>query len=142
VDGFTFYNANGIAMIEAHLNRAQLEYTVMLAVLNVQTEFMKSHYNRAQVRLLEDLIEVTLTRATAIPAEDRLAQTVEGRALLWQVHTSLFMAGESLLRERLERDLGLKVRDLFSHLDSVAGKCTIIIRLMEGFNRHPVGVGP
>jgi len=121
-------------MIGTSLNKAEVEYAVMLAVLNFQTEFMKSHYTRAQVRLVEDLIEVTLTRAASIPAEDRLAQTAEGRALLQQVYTSLFMSGESLLRERLERELGVRVGHLFTHLDTTAGTSTIIIKLADALN--------
>lgn len=121
---------------------AEIEYAVMLVILNFQTEFMQSHYTRAQVRLVEDLIEVTLTRTATIPAEDRLAQTAKGRTFLQQVNSSLFMAGESLLREWLEHRLRVKVRDLFSHLDVTAGTYTIIIRLVEVFKKQPIEIHP
>ena len=118
-------------MIGAGINKAEVEYAVALAVLNFQTEFMGSHYTHAQVHLVEDLIEVVLKRTTSIPAEDRLAQSTEGRALLQQAHQSLFASGERRLREQLERELGLHVRHLFSHLDGVAGTTTIIIKLAD-----------
>ena len=118
-------------MTATSANRAEIEYAAMLAVLNFQTEFMGSHYTHAQVHLVEDLIEVVLKRTTSIPAEDRLAQSTEGRALLQQAHQSLFASGERRLREQLERELGLHVRHLFSHLDGVAGTTTIIIKLAD-----------
>ncbi len=124
-------------MIGAGLNRAEIEYAAMLAVLNFQTEFMKSHYTRARVRLVEDLIEVTLSRTTSVPAEDRLAETAEGRSLLQQVHTALFASGAALLKERLERDLGLTILKLFSHLDTAAGTNTIIVKLEDPVAEQP-----
>lgn len=118
-------------MIGTIHNRAEVEYAVMLAVLDFQTEFMNSRYTRAQVRLVDYLIEIVLTGAASIPAEERLAQSREGRALLQQVHTSLFTSGESLLRDRLEHDLGVKIACVFSRLDVRTGQCTLIIKLEE-----------
>ena len=118
-------------MIGITLNNAEIEYAVMLAVLNFETEFMKSHYTRANVHLHDTLIEITLTTAAPIPAENRLAESPQGRALLQQSHAELFKSGHHLLKQRLERDLGLKIDQLFSHLDAVAGTNTVIIKLSE-----------
>lgn len=123
-------------MIGSTLNTAEIEYAVMLAVLNFETEFMKSHYTRAKIQLHDTLIEVTLTTATPIPAEDRLAESPQGRALLQQSHAELFRSGHLLLKQRLDRDLGLKIDQLFSHLDAVAGTNTIIIKLNESIGHR------
>ena len=66
-------------------NKADVEYAIMLVVLNFQKEFMQSNYSHVQVQLLEKLIEVDLTRTAPIPAEERLAQTQEGRGQLRQM---------------------------------------------------------
>ena len=116
-------------MLDTSRNRAEIEYAVMLAVLDFQTQYMKSHYTRATVHLVEDLIEITLAKTSSIPAEDRLGESPEGRAILQQVHASLFMSGESLLRHKLERELGTKIRHLYTFLNIPEGTNTIIIKL-------------
>jgi uncharacterized protein YbcI len=111
--------------------KAEIEYAVMLAVLNFQTEFMKSSYTRAQVRVSDHIIEVTLTRSAFIPAEERLAQSQSGRALLEQVYTALFKSGEALLRAELEKGLGVKVHQILVDFDVLSGTHTILVRLVE-----------
>ncbi|GEM_PF-844265 len=111
--------------------KAEIEYTVMLAVLNFQTEFMKSTYTRAQVHISDHIIEATLTRSASVPAEERLAQSQEGRALLEQVYTALFKSGEALLRAEIEKRLGVKVHQIFVDFDVLSGAHTILFRLAE-----------
>ena len=41
-------------------NKAEVEYAVMLAVLDFHTEFMKSNYAHVQVQMQDGVIEVTL----------------------------------------------------------------------------------
>lgn len=115
-------------MIGLSRNVAEIEYAVMLAVLNFQTQFMKSTYQRASVQMHDQAIEVTLTRTAAIPAEDSLAQTAKGRELLEQVHGELFRSGEDLLRTELGKALQMKVKAITSRLDAAAGTTTITIR--------------
>jgi uncharacterized protein YbcI len=115
-------------MIGAGFNRAEVEYAVTLAVLNFQTEFMKSHYSRVQVQVSDDFIEVILTRSAPIPAEEKLARSPGGQALLRQFHQAMFESCRDLLRERIERAIGMKVERIVSDLDLTAGKSTLLIR--------------
>ena len=112
-------------------NKADVEYAVMLAVLNFQKEFMQSNYSHVQVQLLESLIEVDLTRTAPIPAEERLAQTQEGQAQLRQMHQALFTAGQDILKKQLEKILGRKIYEMVTDLEPLSGKNTIVIRLEE-----------
>jgi uncharacterized protein YbcI len=121
----------GPAMIETSRNTAELEYAVMLAVLNFQSQFLKSCYRQARVQVRNHEIEVTLTKTTTIPAEESLAQTADGRELLEQVHGELFRSGEALLRGEIERVLNAKVGPITSRLDAAAGITTITIHLQE-----------
>lgn len=41
------------------VNKAEIEYAVMLAVLDFQTEFMKSSYSHVQAHVYDELIDVT-----------------------------------------------------------------------------------
>lgn len=118
-------------MIGTSRNTAEVEYAVMLAVLNFQTQFMKSSYQRARVQVRDGAIDVTLTRTATIPAEDSLARSEEGRDLLEQVHGELFRSGEALLRGEIERALNAKVGAITSRLDAAAGITTITIHLQE-----------
>ena len=115
-------------MIGVGFNTAEVEYAVTLAVLNFQTEFMKSNYSRVQVHAFDDLIEVVLTRSAPIPAEEELARSSGGQALLRQFHQAMFDSCRDLLRERIEQAIGAKVESIISDLDPTAGKNTIIIR--------------
>lgn len=109
-------------------NKADVEYAVMLAVLNFQKEFMQSNYSHVQVQLLENLIEVDLTRTTSIPAEERLAQSQEGQTQLRQMHQALFSAGRDILQEKLESILGGKIYEMATDLEPLSGKNTLTIR--------------
>ena len=112
-------------------NKADVEYAVMLAVLNFQKEFMRSHYSHLQVRLRENLIEVDLTRTAPIPAEERLAQTQEGRGQLRQMHQALFTAGQDILKKQLEEILGGKIYEMVTDLEPLSGKNTLVIRFND-----------
>ena len=109
--------------------KADIEYAVMLAVLNFQKEFMQSNYSHVQVQLLENLAKVDLTRTAPIPAEERLAQTQEGQTQLRQMHQALFTAGQDILKQQLEDILGRKIHEMVTDLEPLSGKNTITIRL-------------
>jgi len=112
-------------------NKADIEYAVMLAVLNFQKEFMQSRYSLIQVQLRENFLEVDLTRTAPSPAEQRLAQTQEGRDQLRRMHQALFTAGEDILKEQLEELLAGKIYEMVTDLDPLSGKNTIVIRFNE-----------
>ena len=117
--------------------KADIEYAVMLAVLNFQKEFMQSNYSLVQVQLRENLIEVDLTRTAPVPAEQRLAQTQEGRDQLRQMHQALFTAGQDILKKQLEEILGRKIYEMVTDLEPLSGKNTIIIRLNKAIGSPP-----
>lgn len=112
-------------------NKADVEYAVMLTVLNFQKEFMQSHYSHIQVWLRENCIEVDLTRTAPIPAEEQLAKTQDGRAQLRQMHQALFTAGQDILKKQLEAILGSKIYEMVTDLEPLSGKNTIVIKLEE-----------
>lgn len=112
-------------------NTADIEYAVMLAVLNFQSQFMKSCYRQARVDVADDVIHVTLTKSSVVAAEGRSGEAPEGRAMVEGTHTELFQSGEALLRAELERVLGVRISHLASRLDTAAGTNSIIIKLAE-----------
>lgn len=118
-------------MIGAGVNKAEVEYAVMLAVLDFQTEFMKSQYSRVRVQVFDKLIEVTLTRSAPIPAEEELAKSPGGQILLRQFHQAIFDSCRDLLRTKIERVIGAKVENIISDLDLTAGKSTLFIKLHQ-----------
>jgi len=118
-------------------NKADVEHAVMLAVVNFQKEFMQSNYSHVQVRLRETLLEVDLTRAVPIPAEERLAQSQEGRAQLRQMNQALFIGGRDMLRKELEDILGGAIYEMSTDLDPLSGKKTMVIRFDVAYNSRP-----
>ena len=112
-------------------NKADIEYAVMLAVLNFQKEFLQSRYSHPQVRLSENLIEVDLTRTAPIPAEERLAQTQKGRTQLKQIHQAFFGAGQDILKKQLEAILGGTIYEMVTDLEPLSGKNTLVIKFKD-----------
>ncbi|MBX3235099.1 MAG: DUF2294 family protein [Nitrospiraceae bacterium] len=118
-------------IMEQTQSKADIEYAVMLATLNFHTEFMRSNYSHVAVDMMEDVIDVTLTRSVAVPAEERLAQSEAGRDLLRQVHEAMMRACQDMLKERIERVVGRRVREIVASLDPIAGQSHLAIRLEE-----------
>ena len=118
-------------------NKADIEYAVMLAVLNFQKDFLQSRYSHPQVRLSENLIEVDLTRTAQIPAEKRLAQTQEGLAQLKQMHQALFTAGQDILKTQLEAILGGTIYEMVTDLEPLSGKNTLVIKFNDAIGSPP-----
>ena len=108
-------------------SKAETEYAVMLAVLNFHTAILKSPYSHVQVHMLDDVIDVVLTRSSPIPAEERLAQTVEGKTQLRETHEATFKSCQHILTEQIERVVGRRVREMLSTIDPVVGRSSMTI---------------
>ncbi|MGE0643928.1 MAG: Na-translocating system protein MpsC family protein [Nitrospira sp.] len=112
-------------------NKAEIEYAVMLAVLNFQTEFMKCAYSNVQAHVVDELIHVRLVRTVPIPAEQELERSSEGHELLRRYHGALFDSCRHILKDRIEQAIGMTIHSILTDIDPVAGKNTIVIRLHE-----------
>lgn len=111
--------------------KADVEYQVMLAVLNFHRDYLALHYSRVRIQMIDNVIEVTLAPRRPIPAEQLLAQSPEGRVQLQQMHTAAFRSGEAQLRDRLQGILSIEVEEFFTQLDAESGINTVIIRLAK-----------
>lgn len=111
--------------------KADVEYQVMLAVLNFHRDYLALHYSRIRIQMIDNVIEVTLAPRHPIPAEQLLAQSPEGRVQLQQMHTAAFRSGEAQLRDRLRGILGIEVQEFVTQLDAETGINTVIIRLAK-----------
>lgn len=118
-------------MVRGVANNAELEYAVMLAVLDFQTEFMKSTYSNVQAHVVNELIHVRLLRTLPVPAEKELARSPEGYGLLRRFHSALFDSCQHILQARIEQAIGMKIHSILTDLDPVVGENTIVIRLNE-----------
>lgn len=112
-------------------NKAELEYAVMFAVLDFQTEFMKSAYSNVQAYVYGELIYVTSTRSTSIPAEKELARSRDGHELLRRFHRAMFDSCQHVLHERIEQAIGLKIQNIMTDLDPKPARSTLVIKLHE-----------
>ncbi len=112
-------------------NRADIEYAIMLAVLNFQKDFMQSNYSHIQVQFVGSTIEVDLTRSSPIPAETRFVQSDEGYTQLRQLHQALFAAGQERLQKELTEIFGEPIYDISADLDPLTGNSTMLIRLVD-----------
>lgn len=123
--------------------RADVEYSLMLAMLNFHKDVMRSTYSHIQVRFLAQAVEVTLTRNAPIPDEEQLAHTQEGRDRLRQAHRTLFAAGQERLKHQLTEILGGHIGELRADLEPLTGTSTIFIAIPEagGTSSRPAQPG-
>lgn len=128
-------------MTPAMKTMADVEYAVMLAVLNFLSEFMKSPYNQVQVRLQGDSIDVKLARSASIPAEEKLAESDEGRALLQRVQEALFDAGRATLMEGIERAVGQRITHVAATVEPRTGWACLKVKLYDAVGYGSVNMG-
>lgn len=110
---------------------ADMEYQVILAVLTFHRDYLHLHYSHAKIHMIDNVIEVTLAPRRAIPAEQLLARSSEGRVQLQQMHAAAFHSGQTLLGNELQRILSVEVDSLSSQLDAECGINTVSIRLAK-----------
>lgn len=124
-------------MAEVAMNKAEIEYAVMLAVLDFHTDFMKSTYSNVQAYVFDELIYVTTTRSTSIPAERELARSPEGHELLRRFHRAMLDSCQHVLQTRIEQAIGIKVQNIVTDLDPNAGLSTLVIKLLGPITQLP-----
>lgn len=112
-------------------NKAEIEYAVMLAVLDFQTEFMQSPYSHVQAYVYDELVYVTSARSVSIPAEKELARSPEGQDLLRRFHRAMYDSCQIVLQTRLEQTIGVKIQNIVTDLDPETGRTTLVIKLSE-----------
>lgn len=112
-------------------SKADMEYQVMLAVLNFHRDYLRLHYSHARILMFDNVIEVTLAPRKTIPAEQLLARSPEGRVQLQQMHAAAFHSGQTLLGNELQRILGVAVDRFSTHLSAESGITTVTLRLAK-----------
>lgn len=119
----------------ATTTKADMEYQVMLAVLNFHRDYLHLHYSHARILMLDNVIEVTLVPRNTIPAEQLLARSSEGRIQLQQMHAAAFHSGQTLLGHELQRILGVAVDRFSTQLSAESGITTVTLRLAKPLQR-------
>lgn len=121
-------------IFSAPQTEADMEYQVILAMLNFHRDYLQLHYSRAKIHLSDNVIEVTLAPRTPIPAEQLLARSSEDRVQLQQMHQAAFHSGQTLLGNELQRILGVAVDSFSTRLDAESGINTVSIRLAKNLD--------
>lgn len=112
-------------------SKADMEYQVMLAVLNFHRDYLQLHYSHARILMFDNVIEVTLAPRKTIPAEQLLARSPEGRVQLQQMHAAAFHSGQTLLGNKLQRILGVAVDSFSTQFNAESGITTVKLRLAK-----------
>ena len=116
--------------------KADMEYQVMLAVLNFHRDYLQLHYSHARILMFDHVIEITLVPRKRIPAEQLLARLPEGRVQLQQMHAAAFHSGQTLLGNELQRILGVAVDRFSTQLSAESGITTVKLRLAKSLERE------
>ena len=115
------------------LARGEVEASLANAVI----QFEKDHLGRgpaeARVFIIEDMILVRL-RGVLTPAEAKLAQTVEGHALIKQVRRQLLEGSRPLLESIVKEKTGCQVVSLHTDISAKTSERVIVFTLTENLS--------
>jgi uncharacterized protein YbcI len=117
-------------------SRVDMEYQVMLAVLNFHRDYLQLHYSHARILMFDHVIEITLAPRKRIPAEQLLVRSPEGRVQLQQMHAAAFHSGQTLLGNELQRILGVGIDRFSTQLSAESGVTTVRLRLAKSLERE------
>lgn len=109
-----------------------LETAIARAVSHHETTIMGSGYADIEVSLLRDVIVVRLLRGVPTLAEQRLAGTEHGRALMRQLHHALFDQYRDDLKGTVAGLTASSIKNVFMDVDVPAGEKVIVLTLSSG----------
>lgn len=109
-----------------------IESAIARAVSHYEYDVMGGGYADVEVSVLRDVIVVRFLRGASTPAEQRLAGTEQGRALMRQLHDALFDQCRDRLKDTVARLTASSVKSVFVDIDVPAGEKVIVLTLGSG----------
>lgn len=111
-------------------SKGQAEAAITRAMIQFEREHMGRGPTDARTWIIQDLILVRL-QGVLTPAEEKLAQDAEGKALIKQVRTQLIESSRGLLESMVNEITGIKVISLHSDISTHTGERMILLTMDE-----------
>lgn len=117
-----FYPGNKV------MNKAQLEAKISESIIKFEKEFMGRVPIETITYIIKDIILVRL-KGVLTPAEEQLAKTSEGAALVKETHVQLLEGARVLLRNIMIEITGCRIKSLHSDISTKNGERIIVFAL-------------
>lgn len=114
--------------------KGELEAELTKEIVRIEKEYLGRGPIDARTHLINDMALVRL-RGVLTPAEEKLAETQEGRALVKDARRQLFETSRSMLAEIVRQTLGVELIDLFSDISTETGERIIILTVNRDFGK-------
>lgn len=111
-------------------SKGQIEAAITKAMIQFEREHMGRGPRDARTWLIQDMVLVRLL-GVLTPAEEKLAQDPDGKALLKQVRTQLIESSRPLIESIIREITGVAVISLHSDISTRSGERIIVLTLAE-----------
>ena len=114
--------------------KGELEAELTKEIVRIEKEYLGRGPIDARTTLINDMALVRL-RGVLTPAEEKLAETQEGRALVKDARRQLFETSRPILVEIVRQTLGVELIDLFSDISTETGERIIVLTVNWDFSK-------
>lgn len=115
-------------------SKGELEAELTKEIVRIEKEYLGRGPVDARTHLINDMALVRL-RGVLTLAEEKLAETQEGRALVKDARRQLFETSRSMLAEIVRQILGVELIDLFSDISTETGERIIVLTVNRDFGK-------
>lgn len=106
--------------------KGQREAEFTKAIVKLEKDYLGRGPLDARTFFIDDIVLVRL-RGVLTPAEEKLTQTPEGRALVRDARRQLFETSRSQIEALVESSLGTTMVDMFSDISTASGERVIVL---------------
>ena len=114
--------------------KGELEAELTKEIVRVEKEYLGRGPIDARTHLINDMALVRL-RGVLTLAEEKLAETQDGRTLVKDARRQLFETSRPMLAEIVRKTLGVDLIDLFSDISTETGERIIILTVNGDFGK-------
>ena len=114
--------------------KGELEAEFTKEIMRFEKEYLGRGPVDARTFLINDMVLVRL-RGVLTPAEEKLAETPEGRSLVKDARRQLFETSRPILATFVQQILDAELVDLFSDISTHTGERVIVLMVDRDFGK-------
>jgi uncharacterized protein YbcI len=114
--------------------KGELEAELTKEIVRIEKEYLGRGPLDARTFLINDMALVRL-RGVLTPAEEKLAETQEGRSLVKDARRQLFETSRAILAEIVRQTLDAELIDLFSDISTETGERIIVLTVNRDLSK-------
>jgi len=117
-------------------SKGELEASFTREIVRFEKDYLGRGPADARTFLVNDIVIVRL-RGILTPAEEKLSENKEGRALVKEARRQLFETSRPILEGFVREILDAELIDLFADISTSTGEGIIVLTVSKDFGRLP-----